>query len=86
MIRAIITSVGFVAAVFFSPWIAAVCIVLLAVRYRALEAILIGATLDLLWLPFDTFLLSFPVCTLMAALLVWGFEPLRREFLTSDRS
>lgn len=79
--RTIVTLVGACAAIYLSPWIAAACIVLLAVRYRALEAIALGALLDFLWLPHDTTLTMFPLCTLASLVIVWGFEPLRMEFL-----
>lgn len=79
--RTIVTLVGVFAAIAVSPWVTAVCIVLLAVRYRALEAIALGALLDFLWLPHDTALTMLPLCTLTALVIVWGFEPLRMEFL-----
>jgi hypothetical protein len=79
--RTVLTIVGVASAILFSPWITAVCIVLLAVPYRALEAIALGAILDMLWLPHDTLLYSFPLCTIVAIVIVWGFEPLRLEFL-----
>ncbi len=79
--RTSLTLLGVVAAVFFSPWVTALCIVLLAVRYRAVEAIVLGMLLDMLWLPHDTTLTMLPMCTLISLLVVWGFEPLRLEFL-----
>ena len=81
MIRLCIGIIGTVAAVFIAPWITAICIVALSVRYRAVEAIFLGALLDMLWLPHDSALFSFPVCTIISIILVWGFEPLRLEFL-----
>ncbi len=79
--RFIFGVLGAFSAVFFSPWVTAVCIVLLAVRYRAIEAIALGALIDFLWLPHDSMLTMLPLCTLMSLVLVWGFEPLRLEFL-----
>jgi hypothetical protein len=81
LIRTLITALGAIAAVFFSPWVTALCIVLLSVRYRAIEAIVLGALLDFLWLPHDSLLTMFPLCTMVSIILVWGFEPLRLEFL-----
>ena len=81
LIRATLTALGAVAAIFFSPWITAVCIVALCFRYRAIEAVALGALLDFLWLPHDTFMTMFPLCTLVSLVIVWGFEPLRLEFL-----
>ncbi len=79
--RTTLTLIGAGAAVFLSPWVTAVCIVALAIRYRATEALLLGALLDLLWLPHDTVLTMLPLCTIISLILVWGFEPLRLEFL-----
>jgi hypothetical protein len=80
-IRTSLTLIGVIAAILLSPWITALCIVLLSVRYRAVEAIALGALLDFLWLPHNTLLTMFPLCTIMAIIVVWGFEPLRLEFL-----
>lgn len=80
-VRSILTIVGALGAVFFSPWVTAVCIVALAIRYRSVEAIALGALLDFLWLPHDTLLTMFPLCTIVALAIVWGFEPLRMEYL-----
>ncbi len=79
--RTILLAVGVFAAVFLSPWVTAICIVALAVRYRAIEAVGLGALLDFLWLPHDTILTMLPLCTIVALIVVWGFEPLRLEFL-----
>lgn len=80
-LRSILTGVGAIAAIFFTPWITAVCIVVLSVRYRAIEAVALGALLDFLWLPHTSHLTYFPLCTLVTLIIVWGFEPLRMEFL-----
>ena len=79
--RTIVFLIGAISAMLLSPWIAALCIVVLSVRYRAYEAVALGAFLDLLWLPHDSLLFSLPLCTIVSLLLVWGFEPLRAEFL-----
>ncbi len=79
--RTILFALGVTAAVFFSPWVTALCIVALSVRYRAIEAVALGGLVDFLWLPHDTILTMLPLCTIVALLLVWGFEPLRLEFL-----
>lgn len=79
--RLIFFVLGSVSAIFFTPWVTALCIVVLALRYRAAEAIVLGAILDFMWLPHDTLLYSFPLCTIIATFIVWGFEPLRLEFL-----
>ncbi len=82
LFRVAITSVGLVCAVFGAPWVVALCIVVLAVRFRSLEAIMLGVLLDMLWLPHSTLVLSFPLCTIISICIVWGFEPLRQELLT----
>lgn len=79
--RTVVSVIGVVAAIFITPWITALCIVVLSIRFRAIEAVLLGALLDFLWLPHDTFLTMFPLCTIVSLVLVWGFEPLRLEFL-----
>lgn len=82
VIRTLLTMIGVVTAVFFSPWVTALCIVLLSIKYRAIEAVALGALLDLLWLPHDSLITMFPLCTLVSIVIVWGFEPLRLEFLS----
>lgn len=79
--RLVVFAVGAMAAVYLSPWVTALCIVALSIRYRAIEAVALGALLDLLWLPHDTFFTMFPLCTIVSLIVVWGFEPLRLEFL-----
>jgi hypothetical protein len=81
--RPFIALVGFLGAIFFTPWISALCIVVLAVRFRSWEAILLGLFVDLLWLPPDSVLHGLPLFTLGAVLIVWAFEPLRSEFLAT---
>lgn len=81
MIRACIAVLGFVSVMFFSPLLTAACMVALSVRYRAFEVVALGAFADLLWLPYDGFLFSFPIATVISIILVWALEPLRLEFL-----
>lgn len=78
--RIILFLVGMLGAVLFWPWVTLVCMILLAVRYYAWEVIFMGMFVDLQWMPTSAFL-HLPVYTLLGLLLVWGFEPLRREFL-----
>ncbi len=82
LFRSLVTVIGLIGAVFLSPWVTAVCIVVLSIRYRAIEAVVLGAMLDLLWLPHDTLWTMFPLCTIVTLVIVWGFEPLRMEFLS----
>jgi len=53
---------------------------LLSLRFRAWEALLIAALLDVTWLPSDSFF-HIPFFTLIALLIVWGLEPLRLQIL-----
>lgn len=80
-VRTTLTGLGVIAAIFWSPWITAACIVALSFRYRSIEAIALGALLDMLWLPHDSLLTMLPLCTLTSLVIVWGLEPLRLEFL-----
>ena len=82
--RVAIAVVGFISVLVFSPWVSVLCIFLLAVRFRSWEAILIGAFMDLTWLSSGTFFHSRPLFTLAALVVVWGFEPLRAQFLVSQ--
>jgi hypothetical protein len=81
--RLVLAGIGFVAALALSWWVPVVCIVLLAIPYRAWEAILLGAFIDLLWLPAGIGLHSLPLFTIGAIVVVWGLEPLRAQFLVS---
>ena len=80
-IRIIIAAVGFVGAVFAPPWVTLACIILLSLRYRAWEVIILGLATDLMWLPGGPSLHLFPLFTLLSLILVWGLEPLRLQFL-----
>ncbi|HVM73972.1 MAG TPA: hypothetical protein VMU13_03800 [Candidatus Paceibacterota bacterium] len=81
--RITLAFIGLISALTLPPWIPLVCIVLLSIRYRAWEAILIGALIDFTWLPSGTAMHSLPLCTLVAIIIVWGLEPLRQQFLLS---
>jgi len=62
-------------------WVPIVCIIALALRFRAWEAILIGALIDLTWLPVGSIIHAPPIFTIMSLIIVWGLEPLRAQFL-----
>lgn len=79
-IRIALALAGFVSALVLPPWVPLVVIVLLALRYRAVEAIFLALFMDLLWLPGGG-LLPFPLVTGAALIVVWGLEPLRLELL-----
>ena len=80
-VRCTLALTRFIAAVFASPWVVLIVMGLLALRWRAWEVLVIGLWMDFLWLP-GAFFSSLPLFTFAAIALVWGFEPLRREFLT----
>jgi hypothetical protein len=82
-LRILVAIAGFLGVMFLPLWVPVVCIVLLALRFRAWEAILIGAFIDLTWLPSGTLIHSLPLFSIAALLIVWGFEPLRAQFLVS---
>ncbi|MEK9154399.1 MAG: hypothetical protein AAB798_02925 [Patescibacteria group bacterium] len=65
--------------VIFVPWIAFIIMSVSAFRYTAWEVLLIGLYADFVWLPAVP--ISFPLFTIASMIMVWGFEPLRREFL-----
>ena len=79
-LRILIAGLGFLGVIIFPPWVALVSIVVLSARYRAWEAILIGLFADFAWLP-TLSIHSLPLFTMVAILIVWGFEPLRAQFL-----
>ena len=83
-LRIVLAAACFLAAVFAPWWVAAICALLLCLRFRAWEVILAGIFMDLYWLPFSVSFLSFksmPIATLVAIALVFGLEPLRRQLL-----
>jgi hypothetical protein len=70
--------------VLFGPvWLPIIVIVLLSVRFRAWEALLVGMSMDLIWMPSASLLPLMPFFTIVALVIVWGFEPLRRELMLS---
>lgn len=78
--RALLALAGVGAALVAPPWVALVCIVVLALRYAAWEALFIGLMIDLAWLPIVS-LHQIPVYTLLAIVIVWGLGPVRSRFL-----
>jgi hypothetical protein len=79
--RIAIAAVGFLSAVLGVPWLTALCILALALRYRSWEAVLLGLCVDFMWLPLGLSAFTFPYFTLGAVIFVWAFEPLRMQFL-----
>lgn len=79
--RILLGVLGYASLFWGLPWFTGLCIVLLALRYRAWEAILLGLFMDLMWLPSPYTLYTLPYFTLGSLVVVWGLEPLRRQFL-----
>mgnify|MGYP001619604389 CR=1 FL=1 len=81
MIRAFIGGLAFASALFAPPWLPLVGAGLLTVRYRAWEVLVLGALIDLLYVPPGGFF-GIPIpATLTAFILLVGFEPIRRKLL-----
>lgn len=84
-VRFILVCVGFTGAILAPPWVPLLAMLALSVRFAAWEILALGLFVDLLWFtPSGTEGLShaLPLFTLAGVALLWGFGPLRREFLT----
>ena len=81
-LRIALALIGFLGALWFPWYVPAICIFLLALRFRAWEAIALGVFMDLLWFSPDSLFHGLPVFTIGAIVVVWAFEPLRSEFLS----
>ncbi len=79
--RVAVGVVGFVSAIMGAPWLTALCIVLLAIRYPAWEAVVLGFMIDLVWLPAELSVYTLPYFTIASIVIVWMLEPLRMQFL-----
>ena len=77
-LRILIFVAGLLGGLSLSPWIPAVAILALSLRWRAFEALILALLMDFFWLPLG----YVPFFTLGAILVVWLLEPMRREFLT----
>lgn len=69
-----------IGALYLPPFVPFIILVVLALRFRAHEAILLGLGMDLVWLPADI-TSAVPWCTLIAIMIVWALEPLRVQLL-----
>lgn len=78
--RIILVVVGLLSVLIAPPWVPAIIVLLLTLRWRAWEVLFIGALMDVLWLS-DFFFYGLPVATLASALLLWLLEPFRKELL-----
>ena len=79
--RPFLALLGVVSAIFGVPWLTILSMGFSAFRYPAYEMMLVGLLTDFLWLPVAPF--HFPLFTIAGLILVWGLEPLRKEFLFS---
>ena len=82
MTRHLLAVAGVLGAIFAPPWVTIICMGLLAARYPAWEVLFIGMLIDFLWMP-PGFFHPLPIFTIAGLILVWGLEPLRKEFLFS---
>ncbi len=79
--RIAVALIGFLGAIFWTWWVPVICMVLLSLRFRAWEVVILGTFMDLLWLSPGGGFHGFPVFTVLSIAIVWVFEPLRVEFL-----
>lgn len=77
--------IGFVSVFIAPPWLSALCVLVLCIRWRAWEVLLIGAFSDILWFP-ASMLYGIPLGTLYALLLLIALEPLRNELLVDRQT
>lgn len=79
--RIILALAGVVAALTLPPWAALIAVVVLAAKWRAWEAPLIGLLVDYMWLPTGAPWSVVPMYMLASLAIVWALEPLRARFL-----
>jgi hypothetical protein len=75
--RIFLIALGFWGALYGPWWLPYVPIVLLSLRFRAWEAIVLGLVTDFLYAPS----LHVPMYLILSIVIVWVFEPLRSELL-----
>lgn len=82
--RALIATIGFVGILTGPWWLPAISMILLSVRWRAPEIVLLGLLMDLAWQGSGTLTTSWhtwPLFTLLSITLLWSLEPIRQRFL-----
>ena len=77
--RIVLSILGVYAVLFAPPWLPIVPMILLAMRFRAWEIMILGLLTDFIWTP----TLHVPLFLLASVVIVWAFEPLRKELLLS---
>ena len=80
-IRLTLAAALFASIVFAPPWLTAIIAIALCARWRAWEVIAAGIFMDLYWLPSSIGLHSLPLATIIAIIIVFALEPLRRQLL-----
>ena len=80
LLRTVLVLVALIGVIVGPPWLPLLCMILISLRWAAWDVLLIGLLEDFLWMP-DTVLQGIPFYTITALILVWGLDPLRREFL-----
>lgn len=81
ILRAFVAGISFASVLFASPWVPIVGAGILAVRFRAWEILILGALIDLLYVPPGGFF-GIPIpATLVAFILLLGLEPFRKKLL-----
>ena len=75
---------GILAVIFAPPWTLLIIMLAAALRYTAWEILFIGLFADFVWLPATP--ITVPLFTVASLVLIWGLEPLRREFLIGKGS
>lgn len=80
-----VLAIALAVSVVFAPWwLSLIIAIALTLRFRAWEVIAAGIVFDLLWLPGSASFSSFeflPLATIIAVILVFGFDPIRRQLL-----
>ncbi|OGG61509.1 hypothetical protein A3C21_01870 [Candidatus Kaiserbacteria bacterium RIFCSPHIGHO2_02_FULL_59_21] len=75
-------ALGVLGAIFGPPVLPLIAMAVSAIRYPAWEILLLGLLVDFLWLP--AFPVSLPLFTIASLALLWGLEPMRREFMAGE--
>ena len=65
-------------------WLTFIFALMLSVRYRAWEVVVVAVFIDFLWLPGPISSTNLPLATLGALILIVALEPLRRELDTHE--
>jgi len=81
MVRAFIGGLSFASVLFAPIWVPLIGAGALAIRFRAWEILVLGALVDLLYVPPEG-IFGIPIpATIITFFLLMGFEPLRKKIL-----